>query len=88
MDAMSAMTPDEIAAAWAALPEHTRDALQQQIARDLPDTAGATITEVDEHELDADEATIVGEHLAIVVLSTHHMYASCFVPRPPGALLH
>ena len=54
----------------------------------LPDTKGATITKVDVHELEADEAEVVGEHLAIVVLSTHHMYGACFVPRPPGALLH
>ena len=67
---------------------HARGRLQQQIARDLPDTKGATITEVDVHELEADEAEIVGEHLAIVLLSTHHMYGACFVPRPPGALLH
>jgi hypothetical protein len=60
----------------------------RQIARDLPDTKGAVIVEVDEHELEADEAEIEGEHLAIVVLSTHHMYAACFVPRPPGTLLH
>lgn len=71
-----------------ALPQHTREGLQQQIARDLPDTKGPTITEVDVHELEADEAEVVGEHLAIVVLSTHPMYGACFVPRPPGALLH
>jgi hypothetical protein len=74
--------------AWAALPEHTRDALQRQIARDLPDTAGARIVEVDEHELDADEAEIVGERVAIIVLDTGHMYGLSFVPRPPEALLH
>jgi len=52
-----------------------------------PDTQGATIVEVDEHELEPDEAKIVGEHLAIIVMSSHHMCAACFVPRPPGALL-
>ena len=36
---------------------------------------------------DSDEAKIVGEHLAIIVMSSHHMCAACFVPRPPGALL-
>jgi hypothetical protein len=81
-------TAEEIARVWAALPQSTRDDFQQLIARDLPDTAAAVIVEVDEHELDADEATIVGEHLATVVLSTGHMYGLSFVPRPPGALLH
>jgi len=64
-----------------------RDCLLWQIERDLPDTQDATIVEVDEHELEPDEAKIVGEHLAIIVMSSHHMCAACFVPRPPGALL-
>ena len=79
-------TPDEIATAWQSLPAHVRDCLLWQIERD-PDTQGATIVEVDEHELEPDEAKIVGEHLAIIVMSSHHMCAACFVPRPPGALL-
>ena len=85
---MSAQTPEEIAAAWAALPQHTRDCLQQLIARDLPDTKGATIVEVDEHELEGGEAEFDGERLAIIVLDTGHMYGLSFVPRPLGALLH
>ena len=58
------------------------------IARDLPDTKGATIVEVDEHELEGGEAEFDGERLAIIVLDTGHMYGLSFVPRPLGALLH
>ena len=38
------------------------------------------IVEADEHELEADEATIVGERLAFIMLDSHHMYAMSFVP--------
>jgi len=48
-----------------------------------PYTRGAVIVEVDVSGADVD-----GELSVIVVLSTHHMYAACFVPHPPGALLH
>ena len=58
------------------------------IARDLPDTKGAVIVEVDDHELEADEAEFDGERLAIIVLDIRHMYGLSFVPRPLGALLH
>jgi len=83
-----AQTPQEIARVWAALPQHTREDFQQLIARDLPDTEGAVIVKADEHELGADEATIVGERMAFIKLSTGHMYGLSFVPRPPEALLH
>jgi hypothetical protein len=65
-----------------------RLAYTRSTGRDLPATQGAVIVEVDEHELDADEAEFEGERLAIIVLDTVHMYGLSFVPRPPGALLH
>ena len=83
-----AQTPQEIARVCAAPPQHTREDFQQLIARDLPDTEGVVIVKADEHELGADEATIVGERMAFIKLSTGHMYGLSFVPRPPEALLH
>ena len=87
-DERAAADLQEIAAAWQALPASVRACLNRQIERDLPDTEGAAIVEVDVHELDADEADIVGECLAFIMLSTHHMCAASYVPRPSDALLH
>lgn len=43
--------------------------------------------EVDEHELDADEAEFDGERLATIMLDTGHMYALRFMRRSPKAVL-
>jgi hypothetical protein len=85
--AMSTQTSQEIAAAWAALPQHMRDALQQLIARDRPDTKGATITEIGVHELDAGEAEFDAERVAIVVLNTGHVRHE-LRSAPARVLLH
>jgi hypothetical protein len=71
-----------------AQPAPKTNPLRRAAARDLPNTQGAVIVEVDVHELDAGEAEFDGERLAIVVLDTGHMYGLSFVARPPGARLH